>query len=770
VTRVLPAALLLALPLFAQPEPAPVPRRQAAELIADLQPLIVRFEPRDRLLYLVGGVDVRVGDIRVRCDSLLAWLADPEGLPPHEEGPPLPPAVAAAAGALRQRVHEIYAEGTVIFSQGEEWARAERLYFDFLRSRGLVIDATVAFPIQSRGEPTQLVVRAEELRFLSENRLSALGASATTCTFGHPHYHVGAAVIDVIRESTVAPPGRRPERPVNHHLEFTDPYLHVEGLGAVWLPDFVHDTARDRGLLRYVEDVRFDRSNRFGLNLGITVGDDIAAADGRVWGHWSVPLDWYSKRGPGAGVDLEWEDPDGAYRGRFRSRYLRDHGEDRFFGEPPTRNRGRLQLQHRHQLPYEVQLDLELALFSDRGYYPTFFESEDKGEKPPENLLYLKRAFFNSYLTALYTTRFNDWETVREYRPEIRFDLLTEPLFDIGGRPVYLSTTARVSENRLLVDEALDIAARATARADLDTVLEHPVALGPFTVTPFAGLRTTFYERDLAAGRDRTRVGFQHGATLTTQVWRTFDVAGGLFDLDGLRHVAYPEITFRNVTGVTVDPSELIPFDDVDAYDNLQVVEMRLRNLLQTVRARPGGPTVENFVDLELETAWFPNAGRDHGGEPWGNLVADLIVRFSDAFQVAVDLEYDWYGQRFEIFNAAAGYLPSREFQSYLGFRHFAETFDAVFVQANWRLAEKWMVTAELSYDFNDGRGLDNRLIFTRFGHDWVLQLGLRADTGENDYGISLSFEPRFLFDPVLRPGRIGSEPRLLYLGTGLDH
>jgi hypothetical protein len=234
--------------------------------------------------------------------------------------------------------------------------------------------------------------------------------------------------------------------------------------------------------------------------------------------------------------------------------------------------------------------------------------------------------------------------------------------------------------------------------------------------------------------------------------------------------VIYPEITFRNTAGVDLHPEELIPFDEVDEYDNVQVFELGVRNLLQTVRHREGRREVENVVDLEVKTRFFPNAGRDNDGEPWGNLESDLILRFRDDLQLATDSEYNFYRNGFDVANVAVGYTPSREFQTYVGFRHFTDNYDAVFIQQNWRVEEKWMLTLESSYDFFDDRGLDHRFVVTRIGHDWILEIGLKADLGEDDYGVTFSFEPRALFDPTLKPRALRSEPRLLYLGSGLTN
>jgi hypothetical protein len=233
--------------------------------------------------------------------------------------------------------------------------------------------------------------------------------------------------------------------------------------------------------------------------------------------------------------------------------------------------------------------------------------------------------------------------------------------------------------------------------------------------------------------------------------------------------VIEPELTFRNTSGVRVDPTELIQLDDIEMFDNEQSFELRLRNLFQTVRTRDSVRSVETFIDLDLRQRYFPNADRDHFGDPFDNLDVDLLVRFSDNFQFLTDFEINYYGRGMEVANAAFGYTPSIDLQLYTGFRHFHETYDAVFLQANYRFNEKWMGTIETSYDFNEDRGIEHRFVLSHIGPEWVFQLGVKADIGQNDFGILFSFEPRWLFNPVLSPSSLKSEPRLLYLGSGLN-
>ena len=149
-------------------------------------------------------------------------------------------------------------------------------------------------------------------------------------------------------------------------------------------------------------------------------------------------------------------------------------------------------------------------------------------------------------VSGLYSTRINDWFTRVEHQPELRYDLVTEPLFDLGPHPLYLTVTARGGHGRIEYDDDLNLDSPDTWRSDVDALLEYAMPVGPFKVTPFAGVRYSYFEKDLFNDKNKDRVGLTFGGTLNLQAWKVFEAHGGLFDLDGLRHVMIPEITFRN--------------------------------------------------------------------------------------------------------------------------------------------------------------------------------------------------------------------------------
>ncbi len=729
----------------------------------------------ENVVYLIEDVQIRVGELDLRADTAVVWLAPGAQI---EDLASRPKPVSTTANdwsrIVRDYVREIYVDGTVIVRQGEETTVASAAYFDFVHDRGVVLDAATTYSIPRPGRSDlRLNVRAEELRVLAADRLEAIGVQATTCTFGHPHYHVAIEKLELLRKTgQIRAPrvGEQPSSRPTSGFVYTakDPTLKIGSTSVFWFPDVSADTTDPNNLgFAALQDLRIGSSGRYGAYAGLTVGSDIFA-NGERWGTWAVLGDWRSSRGFGGGVDLTWRTPD--YEGRLNTYYQRDHGEDRLYGRPDTKNRDRVSFTHRHWLPWDVRLDLEVNDFSDRAFLPTYYESEYRNEKPPETYAYLFRPGFNSATTALFSTRLNDWETGTFYEPRADWTLVAEPIAEIAESPLYFTARAEVAQVTRKFDDLLAINDISTARIDVDTLLEYPFTLDRIKVTPFAGLRTTYYEEDLLGNTDRVRTGLTFGAEVSLQAWKIFEADGGLFGLDGLRHIMRPSIRYQRITGVNVSPNDLAYYDTTDSLDNTDEVRFELRNLFQTHRKRNGETVVDDFADLRLELTWRPgNASLPGSVAPeWGPLYSDNVFRFSDRIEFLTDFEVDVENGWIPRVNAAVGYKFSDAFKTYAGVRHFSTQWDVVFGQINWQASDKWLVRGYGDYDFNDGRGIENVVALTRLGDDAVFSLEFRANYARDDIGVNLVFSPRAFFDPLLGNRRGYLDPRFQYLGDGI--
>ncbi len=745
--------LLCALAAFlAAQQPAPEFR-----LTRTKTPRIERFDAGERRLVLIGGVDVQVNDLRLRCDSLMAWLAKDE---PSAAGDPAPD-----AGALQrsgQKVVEIYAEGTVLLFQGEEFTRAERVWLDLPHGTGVIVDAVRRMPLPlarpEGAEPVELRLRADELRVLGPEQLVALGVQVSTCTFGHPHWHLASGELAILREKRAAGAP---------HLRVTtkDNALSLGSLGSIPLFDLAYDTESEY-LFDRIESARLGHTDQFGWSPRVVIGTTLRDDTGPL-ARLHFPLEWFTARGLSAGVDAEYGSTERSFEGRVISRLQHDGGVDQWYGAPPDETRGRLSVWHRQRLATGLRADAEVNLFSDAGYHPTWFENELKTGKPPENLLYLHQTLGNSWLTGLFSHRFHGFDNTTTFEPKLRWDLLSEPLFEIAERPTLLSVTAELTEVRPAPSLVPGDSEASLLRSDLDALLEHSLDLGAFTLTPFAGVRWSTWSRD-AAGASAARAAAVSGLRLQLQAWRDFPSLAELLGVEALRHTVQAGLTLRDVSGNTLDPASLIRVDAVEETRDVTELELALRNTLTTIRTAKGVREPVQWADVDLALAWYPDRERSPFGSEFSPLHFDLLLRPIAHLEFVADGDWDFDTGSGDLVNTALAARPSDALRVALGWRHFGNApmrpgslpFDSYYLQSDWRIEEKWMLAAQTAYEVRQSSGLRYTLGLARIGHDAVFQGTLFADPLENDFGFSLSFTPRLGFRGTRHFGVGAAEPR----------
>jgi len=74
----------------------------------------------------------------------------------------------------------------------------------------------------------------------------------------------------------------------------------------------------------------------------------------------------------------------------------------------------------------------------------------------------------------------------------------------------------------------------------------------------------------------------------------------------------------------------------------------------------------------------------------------------------------------------------------------------------DYRMNEKWIVSANNTYDFGSTGNVGQNIALTRIGESFLLRVGLDVDRGRDNVGVSVLFEPRFF--PSRRVGAIGGQ------------
>ena len=651
-------------------------------------------------------------------------------------------------------IDAVYLEGDIIMTRGERLIRASRLYYDFRNDQAVILDVVLRTYLPERGVP--VYIRAERVRQLSSREYRAEHPLVTTSEFYTPHYHIGAARVDLVDKTETALAGLR-----TGTFKMTHATFNISGIPVLYWP-YTRGTLKEGETS--IRSVRTGYSDDFGVEtetewrlfnlLGLEAPAGFDA---------TLKLDYFSERGPGAGVDADYERDN--YFGLFRSYYIQDTGEDNLGGyfrdpEPDTENRGRLTFRHRHYLPNDWQLTLEGSYISDKNFLEEYFESEfDKG-KEQETLVYAKKQHDNWAFTLLAQWRPLDFLTQTERLPDLSFRL-------IGGSLGSFATL--YSENRAgfvryrpadrTLRDFFRLGARpessgTTGRLDSRQEVDVPFALGPVKLVPFASIRGSAWDDSPESG-GVGRIFGTGGLRGSMYLWRVYDMESDLWDIHGLRHIIKPDVTVW-AGGSNRDSHELYPFDEnVEDIDEVDGVSFGIRQRWQTKR---GGPERERITDVflfDVEVGFFNEAqgveythGYTSYSRPENSITRNYLNaafrwRINDASALISEANVDLNDGRLDVFNLSYVVERTPRLSYLIGYRFIEETDSNLLAMgANYRISEKHSIAIREEFDLERGETQEFGLGLIRKFPRWYVALSFDLDEIEEDVGVSMSVWP----------------------------
>ncbi len=801
MSRLLPLliVLLAARPAAAQdplPDPSPAPTPAAARsstaqdpaLSKSLGGLEVSFErmrvwPEGDLTGILfsGNVTATMKDLELRSDRLLLYVRE-----------------KPAAG--QAPVRDIFAEGNVSYRRYDpdlkKWNvfSVATFYYDLDNRRAWLLDVATQHHFAKRKNEKELksdiAVRAREIRMLEIGKLEAEGVSISTCTYGDPHYTLNfrKAKIDLGKPVDDDPMklsfGDKPD------WDFKGEGFSVDlwGMPVFFWPVIAVGAAAARTFP--IKKLSGGDSNRFGLHAkslwGINLrkgaidsawpwADANAEDDRDKWGELNWVIDWRQERGWAFGLVPEWRW--GGYHGYVNSYGMDDKGPnpdndfDQKFLPLEEERRARFRFFHRAALSDVLRVDLEYSWLSDRNLLEEFFEEEFKEQKEQETALYL-RMIEGSYGGYLYQrNRINDFQTQVEFLPKTRFYMFDLPV--IGGRVAGITYTqeAEVAHLRQRQDEAVGGAEPRTWRADSLNTLVGALRAGVVTVSPFAEARATWVRDDLE-GEPETRLLGTAGVRARSEWSRVYDASWEAVGLRRLRHLASFEVRAAATMVNTVDPAEFVPYDATDPRGEFAEIVLETRHRFQT-RAPDGkgGSAVVEFLEAGLQAEYYPRHRRDTGRElvdnyeapfhwislkphdstgaiaerTWSNLHWDVQFRPAKFLSGSARGEYNPVHKQEEKREFTVTWAPAPKTSFTLGQVFLINVTNAITVQAQWQVTEKWRVNAGVQYDYEAEEFIGRRLTVTRDLHDFLLEVIFEEDVGRDEKKFYVTFVPTFL-------------------------
>lgn len=766
------------------------PRRRVYYTAENLDGLLVEGQ---RVVTATGSVYVAQGEtgtgdfLEIRSDAAVIWLRGDQieeslggslsaapasrssrasqpapARQPQRQGNPM-----GGLGGLGGAVTAVYLEGDVVLTLGDRMVRARRLYYDFENDQAYILDAVVRVSEPVRGVP--LYVRAREVRQLARDRYEASDAKITTDEFNTPHYHIGADKVVVVDRTPRDATGQVVGVEAGS-LSAQDVTFNIGGTPVFWWPYTRADVRQGELALR---SYRFGFSNEFGVTSqsrwNLFTGLGLATPEGF---NADFRLDYFSERGPGVGIDMDYKREQ--YNGLLRSYFIYDQGTDTFGHllkdiEPPQESRGRFTWRHRQYLPDDWQVTVEFSYLSDPNFLEEYFREEYNTGKEQENLIYAKKQRDNWAFTALYKNRLNSFLTQSESLPDFSFYLLGEPLLDNNvatftdaraGLIRYQPDDRRLFNSHRYIDNTGTT--RVTSRTDLREEADVPVDLGPVRLVPFGAVRGTYWDQtEVDADRGAlVRDFFSYGVRSSAYAWKVFDdVQSRVLDLYRLRHVAKSETTFW-FSDANEGSRELTPFthgvEDIDPFDGFTY---KLRNLWQTQRGGPGRWRSVDWLTFDLTFGFFGDVPKNRlitGGDilqfrPENSIARNFVApkvtyRLSDTTVLAYDANYDDDHGDIDIQNLTLAVERDPRLSYFLGWRQIKPTdSNLVGFGANYKATDIHSFAIREFYDLERQTTEEFTVTYIRKLPRWYVATTFQLDNVQEDVGVSLSAWPEGL-------------------------
>lgn len=489
-------------------------------------------------------------------------------------------------------------------------------------------------------------------------------------------------------------------------------------------------------------------------------------------------------------------------------------GRDRLSVPLESTFRGRVLAQHRQLLPYDWQLTGEVGLISDRNFLEQYYENEWDTFKDQTTGIELKRLAGNTSFGVNADMRLNDFFTQTQWLPRADHFWLGQSLLadrltwsthtSVGYADMKLAAAPTNPVDQVAFSYLPWETNAKGARAVTSHELDLPVDLGPVKLVPYVMGQAGFWQNDLS-NNELSRLYGQAGIRASLPIWRADPgIQSELLNLNGLAHKVTFESEFlaadasRNMNQLALfDPLDddstehfrrrmavntfgqaagtYVPLQFDERYyalrsnlggnvtspsaeiaDDLMVFRTGIKQRWQTKRGIEGQERIIDWITLDVDASFFPNASRDNFGAAFGLVDYNFRWHVGDRLTILSDGFYDDFNQGLRQVTLG-GMLSRPEYGNiYVGFRSTEGPISSnVLVSSlSYRMSEKWIATAGSSLDFSSAGNIGQTIGLTRVGESFLIKLGFNLDASRNNVGFMFNVEPRFL--PSSRLGRVG--------------
>jgi hypothetical protein len=194
----------------------------------------------------------------------------------------------------------------------------------------------------------------------------------------------------------------------------------------------------------------------------------------------------------------------------------------------------------------------------------------------------------------------------------------------------------------------------------------------------------------------------------------------------------------------------------VDTLDNMNVMQMDLRQRLQTKRGFPGLEHTVDLATLDISGSFFPQANRDNFGKPFGFLEYLGLWNVGDRTSVLSSGWFDPFDFGAHYWNLGVNLDRPDRTNIYIGYRQTDPlNSKAVTSSIGYQMSRRYYMSLGASYDFGIQQALTNSLSFTRTGSDVTITLGFTYNALVNNFCFNFLIVPNIV--SAIAPGRFNA-------------
>jgi len=594
------------------------------------------------------------------------------------------------------QVEAVYLAGNIVMTEGPRTTRADEIYYDFVNQRALVVNASMRMYDEGRGIPVYL--RAGQLARVSRDIFEAKDITLTNSEFYFPQMSLTASKMVLLTGEALEQHRaltEEQERDTEAEARMYDVTARIGKFPFFKWKRLRTDFAQpDIPLSR----IRFGNDSEFGTSIETRWHlFRLLGYKEPKWIEARLAADYFSERGPGGGIESEW-DTDNAF-GEMIGYVMEDRGEDDLGRTANRRNldpdqdvRGRFSFRNRAYLPDNWQLTTEVSYLSDRNFLEWMYRDEFYADKEQETVVYLKKIQDNWGFSVLGKVRINDFENTVEQLPTIEYHRTGQSFWD-DQLTFYSDSQFGRLKNRYDDDatglgpqQTSDFFSFASTRNEVDLPLQlDTIKLVPFAAGSYAYEDNYGFQRELDGGlADREDDVFlgELGLRGSTMFWKEDPfVRSEFWDVHGIRHIVTPY--FETVTYQASD----------SVADMRDVAHVGVQQRWQTHRGSEENPRTVDWMRLNLATTWVGNDADDSIGP--GQVFAPGTMIYDDPSMIG---PFRTYGPAEFVFNDPSIPLLLRRNDSFYGM--VRDTANGDFV---WRLSDTMTVLSDMNFDINSG-------------------------------------------------------------------